>query len=506
MSRAEKIALIISFLAVIAAAWISHNIFEGIPHLEDEYAYLWQAQVIAHGKLKIPSPPEPKSFLVPFVVDYQGYRFGKYPLGWPVVLSLGEMIGIRWLVNPILAGFCVWLTFRLGSKLLNDSIGLLAAGLTATSPFFLMNCGALLSHPLGLFLALVLIVAWLDSFDESLTLPRWLTPLVAGSALGALALTRPFTAFGVAVPFGIQGIITLFRSKPAAKKRVILIGGIALLIGSLHLVWQFAVTGNPFLNPYTLWWEYDKIGFGPGFGVTDAGHNLKYAYQNLKFSLNAGYSDLFGWLRISWLFLPFGLWALGKERKTWAVLAVAPVLILIYMTYWVGAWVLGPRYYFEGLFSLTIATAAGIVWLAGWPLKNTQQYKTQKGIVRFRPLAVIALVILLVLGNLSFYIPERIGGMQNMFGISREKLTPFDEPEVKAFPPALIIVQTENWRDYAVLLELADPMLDSHLIFIWDRGSGPNRRVMDAFPDRTVYYYHPDDPWVFYQVLPGVDG
>ncbi len=37
------------------------------------------------------------------VVDANGYRFGKYPLGFPVVLALGETFKIRWLVNPILA-------------------------------------------------------------------------------------------------------------------------------------------------------------------------------------------------------------------------------------------------------------------------------------------------------------------------------------------------------------------------------------------------------------------
>ena len=52
-----------------------------MPHLEDEIAYVWQAQALAGGAIKLPSPPEPKSFLVPFVVDYDGFRFGKYPPG-----------------------------------------------------------------------------------------------------------------------------------------------------------------------------------------------------------------------------------------------------------------------------------------------------------------------------------------------------------------------------------------------------------------------------------------
>ena len=202
MKPANSIALAISLLAVAATTWISLHIFEGIPHLEDEFAYVWQAQVIARGELVTPSPPEPKSFLVPFVVDYDGQRFGKYPLGWPVVLSFGERLGLRWLVNPFLAGLGVWLTYRLGSKILGKTVGLLAAGLTLTSPFFLMNSGGLLSHPWGLVLSTGFVIAWLDIWQAD-SLPKWVPALTAGFTLGALGLCRPMTALGVAIPFGI---------------------------------------------------------------------------------------------------------------------------------------------------------------------------------------------------------------------------------------------------------------------------------------------------------------
>jgi hypothetical protein len=500
MSRFDKIALVISILAIGATAWISLNIFEGIPHLEDEFAYTWQAQVIARRKLTLPSPPEPKSFLVPFVVDYEGQRFGKYPIGWPVMLSFGERIGLRWLINPLLAGLGVWLIYRLGSKTLGRTVGLLAAGLTATSPFFLMNSGTLLSHPFGLVLSTGLAISWLDATQEQGSVPGWIPTLSAGLCLGVLALSRPFTALGVAIPFGIHGLILLFHGSPTIRKRVIIIGMISLLVGSLYLLWQYAVTGDPLLNPYTLWWAYDKIGFGQGFGVTQQGHNLKLAWHNLKFSLNAGYSDLFGWLKFSWIFLPPGLWAIRKERKAWLLVSVTPILMILYMGYWIGAWVLGPRYYYEGLFSLTILSGAGIAWLAGWPCKVGATWKNNQGKARFRPLAMTALVTLLVAGNIIFYIPGRIGTMRGLFGTSRQQLEPFHTPGAQALTPALIIVDTDDWRDYAGLLELSNPMLDSPFIFIWSRGAKSNATIAAAFPKRSVYYYFPDEPLKFYTV------
>lgn len=498
MSRTDKLALTISLLAVLAAAWGAFNIFEGIAHLEDEFAYIWQAQVIARGELAVPSPPQQKSFLVPFVVDYEGHRFGKYPLGWSVVLSFGERLGLRWLVNPLLAGLAVWLTYRLGSKILGEVVGLLAAGLTLTSAFFLMNAGTLLSHPWGLVLSTAFALSWLDVVDEDVSLPVWLPVLVAGFTLGTLALSRPFTALGVALPFGIHGLVLLFRGSPPLRKRVVSVGLIILAVASLHLAWQYSVSGDPLLNPYSLWWEYDKAGFGPGVGVSPTGHSLNLAWQNLKFSLNAGYSDLFGWLRVSWLFLPLGLWAVRREPKVWLILAVFPVLVILYMAYWIGAWVLGPRYYFEGLYSLTILTAAGIAWLAGWPLKVGAPWRVYQGRKRIRPLAVTALLALLVAANLVFYLPGRLDGMRGLFGTTRQQLAPFQTGTAQALAPALFIVDTDEWRAYAGLLELANPMLDSPFIFIWSRGPVSNAAIIQAFPERNAFYYYPDDPWVFY--------
>ena len=89
----SAITLALVLLTIAATAWISYDIFEHMPHVEDEFANLWQAHVMAKNQISLPSPPVPRAFLVPFVVDYQGIRFGKYPPGWPAALSLGVRVG-----------------------------------------------------------------------------------------------------------------------------------------------------------------------------------------------------------------------------------------------------------------------------------------------------------------------------------------------------------------------------------------------------------------------------
>ncbi|MGW8250148.1 MAG: ArnT family glycosyltransferase, partial [Anaerolineales bacterium] len=271
MSRTDRIALLLSLLAVLAGYLIAVRVYESMAHIEDEVAYVWQAQAIAGGELTLPSPPHPKSFLVPFVVDYEGKRFGKYPLGWPVMLALGVALGIRPLVNALLSGAAVWLTYRLGQKIFGDTVGLLAAGLTLSSPFFLMNSGTLLSHPMGLFLSVAFALAWLDAWDTERhkTKPAywsWLAIVTAGLSMGLLAITRPLTAVGVLLPFALHGVYLLFRSDRQGRLRLVVFGLILLFFVGLHFLWQFAVTGDAGLNPYTLWWEYDKVGFGPDVG------------------------------------------------------------------------------------------------------------------------------------------------------------------------------------------------------------------------------------------------
>ena len=86
MSRADRIALVLSLVTILVTYYITNEYFEALPHIEDEIAYVWQARAVADGDLTKPSPPQAVSFLVPFVVDHEGVRFGKYPPGWPAVL------------------------------------------------------------------------------------------------------------------------------------------------------------------------------------------------------------------------------------------------------------------------------------------------------------------------------------------------------------------------------------------------------------------------------------
>jgi len=489
------VALLFSAAAIAASAWVALGVFEGLPHLEDEMAFLWEAGVMAEGNIRMPSPPSPRSFLVPFVVDHDGQRFGKYPPGWPAALSLGARAGAAWLVNPLLAGLGVWLIYRLGSRVASPWIGVLAAGLVAASPMLLILSGSFMGHALGLVLAAAFWLAWIDLFmpapaGETKAIPASLLVAVAGLSLGLLALTRPLTAVGVALPCAVHAVRILLRGQAPERRRLLGMAGISLALAAVLFLWQAALTGDPWLNPYTLWWRYDRVGFGPGIGRAASGHNLHWALVNTRFSLSAGLHDLFGWPYLSWIFLPFGLYALRRSRAGLLLAAGFPSLVLVYMAYWIGSWLLGPRYYYESLPGLAIASAAGAAWLGGWLRRRSSR------LARVRAFAVAALLMVLLALNLGFYVPQRVGGLRGLYGVSREGLRPLEQADLGR---ALVIVHPARaWTEYGTLLILTPPFAQSELLLAYTRGDLVDQALALAFPDHRLIHYYPDEPGKFY--------
>jgi hypothetical protein len=492
LSRSGALALLLAIVAVLETYAVAAIVFQGEPHTEDEIAYLWQADVFAGGRLTEASPPLASQTFVPFVVDYHGQRFSKYPPGWPAVLALGAAVHAQSWVNPLLAGLAVLLTYALGKQFMDARAGLVAATLTLASPFFLLNSGSFLSSSLALVLTGLFVLCWLKAFFSSPpSRHRTLYCVLAGVSLGWLALTRPLTALAVGLPFGVHGLSLLWKADREARLGVLLTGAIAALCAGLLLAWQYRVTGSPLRDPYTLWWSFDKIGFGPGTGIKPGGHTPLLGLQHAAIMLASLSKDLFGWGRFAWVFLPLGLWALRKDKRGWwLVAAIFPSLVIAYVAYWAYVTRFGPRYYYEGLYALTLGSAAGILWLAR----------------RGRPAAVLsgALVAILVGYNFGFYLPGRLSAAHRIYSISPEQLVPFEGAQARALTPALVIVHLPDgtgyrnlrwdWPKYGGLLELENPALTSPFVFALSSNAQTDRALAAAYPDRKPIYYYVDQP------------
>jgi hypothetical protein len=276
----------------------------------------------------------------------------------------------------------------------------------------------------------------------------------------------------------------MLRGTPRSRRAVLAVGVLAAGLAALVLVWQWALAGDPLRNLYTLWWPYDRIGFGPGHGVAEAGHSLNLARINTRFSLRVGRHDLFGWPYVSWIFAPVGLLAWRRRVEAWLLASPLPVLVLLYALYWVGAWLYGPRYYIEALGALAVLSAAGITALAGqWtPVKRR----------RWRGIGVGAVVLTLLFLNIGFYLPARLRQMTGLYDMRRADGQPL---EALALDRALVIVHPlTSWTQYGALLRLTPPFADGDLLLAYTRGTETDRKLAQAYADRPVFHYYPGDP------------
>jgi hypothetical protein len=94
-------------------------------------------------------------------------------------------------------------------------------------------------------------------------------------------------------------------------------------------------------------------------------------------------------------------------------------------------------------------------------------------------------------------LPDRIGNLKGLYGISRSALAAFEQTE---FEGTLVVVHTlETWAEYGTLLTLTPPFSDNDLVLVYSRSNSANARVIAAFPDRPVYHYYADEPGVLHE-------
>jgi 4-amino-4-deoxy-L-arabinose transferase-like glycosyltransferase len=487
-------SLLIAAAAFGVVALVSQSIFERIPHVEDEAAYWFQAQVFAQGRLVVPTPPEPQAYNSPFVIDMNGLRFGKYPPGFPLLLTLGMLVGAPWAVNALLAAVSLWLTADLGRRLYSPTTGLLAAALGLSCPALLAESGSLLSHTAALALTVLFVWAFVRMHmalkgEHSSRAWRW--GLLAGFALGYMALTRPFDALGVGLPFGAFALVELpiaWRRRTAGPDRAratLAMGTAALLVSLILPIYWHALTGQFTANPYLSIWPYDHPGFGPDVGVH--GYTVHDAEYNLVFNLRAMATGLFGWpYYLNLLFVGLA-WVL-RPRQGWNYLLLAWCLSIIgvYATYWFYGGHDGgfPRYYFVALPALWLLSGRGVE-LA---VQGMRRLAGRVSVPLGRALPALTLypaLVGLTLTSGLFFLPPQLEVFRGRYGVTAAPLQPVQRAGLQH---ALVFVEgVVRWTDFAVFFAADSPTLDSSVVYAISLGDAQDRAVRQAFPGRTCY-------------------
>lgn len=343
----------VALTALAAYLVVAVRVLSARPLLIDEVIQVWQARLLASGRLFLPAPAYPEFTSAMHLVDLGDKVYGQFPVGGPAMLALGALVRAEWLVGPAFAAAGLFCFSRLLRRVeAGPGTALAALLLAAFAPFVLFLSGSMMNH--------VTVTAWLLAAALAMAIategsaPRPLAALGAGLALGVAATIRPLDAAAFALPAAAWLAWRLRQGR--AHLAPLLWSGLGVAVPLAALLWVNATwTGHPLRFGYIeLWGVTHELGFHEapwGFPHTPVrGIELVNLYL----------------LRLQTYFLEtpapallFATAALALVPRLTAfdrwVLTGSALLLLSYWAYWHDGFYLGPR------FLLPLAP-----WLALW--------------------------------------------------------------------------------------------------------------------------------------------
>lgn len=487
----RSIALTAAAVTIVLTTWVWGG--WGAPAVvDDEAAYLLQAELFAAGRWRASSPVPPEAFTQPAVL-VTPVMAPKMPPGHALALVPGVKLGIPGVVPVLMTGFIAALIVLLVGKVRSPGVAILTVALWLTAAgqwrwrasYFSENTtGALW------LLGWWLLVQWRRSHRGP-----WLIGLAA--TVGWLAVTRPLTAVAFAIPVGVVVIrdVVRFRHRAAFLGAI----GVGMVILLLLPIQNREVLGSWSASPlarYTSqYMPFDRIGFGldstrPTIGLPPviAGAQLPFIARHREHTPSRlprvlrdrlavlGHSLFSGW-RVLWIpALVIGIVLLGPVE--WFAVLSGFGLYLAYLLYahephW-------SVYYYEVLPVAVFVLAVGIEWGLARAARAPQL-----------PLGGAILAALAVCGVASADL-----GAARLFRADAQR--PYRElaAAVRADGAArlLVIVRYPAGHDPNVNLvrNVVDPTA-ARVVTALDLGPQGNAVTIAAHPDRAVRYWDVDE-------------
>lgn len=357
--RPGRTAVLLGVAAVALYALIAQLIHDAKPLLIDEIIQVWQARVLAGGRLWLPTPEFPEFTSAMHLVDYDGRRFGQFPMGGPAMLAPGALVGAEWLVGPVFgaaSAMLAWFLFRRVEA--RPGVALAATLLFVVAPFTVFMAGSHMNHVTVVTWLLVAVLALARSTSSGAA--RWTDGLLCGLGLGVAATIRPVDALAFALPAGLW---LGWRAWHTRQWAAFLASGVGVAVPvSLLLAANVGTTGDPFQFAYTLMWgsAHDL-----GFHATPWGevHTPLRGVELISLYF----------LRLQQYFLEAPIPALlpaalalllarGLSGLDRYLLLSAALLCGLYFAYWHDGFFLGPRFMYPLAPVLALWTARA------WPL------------------------------------------------------------------------------------------------------------------------------------------
>ncbi len=496
----DRFVLIAMLWVTLLSAFFSLVSYQRHPHIPDEVVYLIQAKFLANGVISMPTPPDQSAFEV-YLMQFEGTQwYPTPPFGWPALLSIGTLIGLPWIVNPILAGLTVLLTYFIVWELYSKQTTRLTILLLCLSPWFIFMGMNFMTHMFTLFCALFAVFGILRSRMSGKV--SW--AIASGISLGIMSLIRPMEGLIMAVLVGLWAI-------GVGGKRLswVSIGSLILATGitaSLVFPYNQAITGDPLKFPINTYTDLqfgvnsNAYGFGPDRGMgwpidPNPGHSPLDGLINAElntFNINV---ELFGWSTGSlWLIAIFFLFSDIKKSDILMMAVVVTVFFSFFFYYFSGGPDFGARYWFLMIIPLVVLTIRGIQVLANKLDPDAQSFLFER--------ILTGVFILCILSMITFFPWRSVDKYYHYLNMQPGIRNLIEDNQ---FGSDLIFIRGDIFPDYASAA-LYNPIdfSSNAPIFAFDVDPETTMRVIDAFSDRQVWWINgPTITGEGYEILAG---
>jgi hypothetical protein len=264
-SRQTLLTFGVAALAGAAVFLVAVELFPYGSANHDEGVYLQQAHLLLDGRFGF-TTDHPDAFRWWFFVEDGTRLYPKYAPVPAAAFALGVAVGLPRLALAGVGFGIVALVGLLTAEGFDRRTGVVAAGIVATTPLFLVNTATFLPYATTTLLNLLFAYGYVRTVRTERLRPA----VLAGTSVGLAFFSRPYTAVLFALPFVVHASYGLLA--PAFRRELVVLRGRLFRYGTVAglgaagvgvtLAYNAAVTGDPLTFPYQAFAPRDGLGFG----------------------------------------------------------------------------------------------------------------------------------------------------------------------------------------------------------------------------------------------------
>jgi hypothetical protein len=442
---------------------------------DDEHVYRFIAQTLRTGSLTAPSPGEDLPFFQEqFVVLSENARYGKYPIGHPLLLALGEALGAERFVVPAATALLALGLAQLGRTLFGPETAALALLLAAVSPQVVLTGATLLSQPAS---AACLILGLCALFGGGARQAWWLA--LSGALFGYGVLIRPLPG-ALFVPVALLYLATERWASVPLRDRALRVAAFltpAVLVTATLLIVNRLQAGSALTTGYQ---AFHQTGEGaPGLlGVL--GGDLGVTALSLVGAILRLDVWLLGWpVSLAFCLFPFRD---PRVRVLWGMVGAEAAYRIVSPKIGIGG--VGPIYLFEVVPLLLLLSAAGLAWLARGGLGAPWRW--------LRPAGLATIVLAGVIVCATMFLPSRLADLRRMAGAQLALPRMLAE---RGIANALVfhdgIVPPGTGLSWAYYPPCNSPGLDDAVLHLrmWKQPAAAYELWRRRFPQRSAWWF-----------------